>query len=113
MRIAFVSFEFPPDTSHGGISTYLDQAVNMLGAAGHEVEVFAGSRKRSGQEQTAHALIHRVKAANFEEFSARVAPELAHQHACRPFDVVEAAEFQAEYRQIARELPDLPLVVKL
>src|SRR5689334_17158524 len=113
MRVAFVSFEFPPDTRHGGIATYLDQAVRMLSQAGHDVEVFAGSRVRSGEEPSGGGIVHRIQAAEFAEFAEKVPAVVAGRHQCRPFDVVEAPEFQVEYRHLAREIPNLPLVVKL
>ncbi len=48
MKIAFVFYEYPPDTADGGIATYLRQAARMLCARGHQVEVFAGARGREG-----------------------------------------------------------------
>jgi len=113
VRIAFISFEFPPDTGHGGIATYLDQAIRMLSGGGHDVEVFAASQTRSGEELTPHALIHRIKVADYVEFTSSVAAVVGARHRHRAFDVVEAPEFQAEYRRLIQDLPSLPLVVKL
>lgn len=44
MKIAFITFEYPPDTADGGIATYVKQAANMLQLRGNQVEVFAASR---------------------------------------------------------------------
>ena len=48
MRIAFISYEYPPDTAAGGIATYARQAAHMLRDRGHAVEVFAASPHRTG-----------------------------------------------------------------
>ena len=50
MHIAFVSFEYPPDTADGGIATYVPQATWMLLARGHTLAVFAASRTRTQTE---------------------------------------------------------------
>jgi glycogen synthase len=50
MKIAFISYEYPPDTSYGGIATYVKQASQLLCQRGHHVEVFAASPDRCGTE---------------------------------------------------------------
>jgi glycogen synthase len=113
MRVAFLSFEYPPDTGHGGIATYIEQAGRMLAEQGHEVEVFAGSRTREESTEERGVLVHRLRAEDHTAFSDAVAARLEARHRERRFDVLEAGEFQAEYVPAARRLPDLPLVVKL
>lgn len=43
MRIALLSFEYPPDTGFGGIGTYTWYQARALVRLGHEVHVVAGS----------------------------------------------------------------------
>lgn len=43
MRIAILSFEYPPDTGFGGIGTYSWYQSRALVELGHDVHVFAGS----------------------------------------------------------------------
>jgi glycosyltransferase involved in cell wall biosynthesis len=43
MKIALVSYEFPPDTGFGGIGTYAWYQARALARLGHEVRVIAGS----------------------------------------------------------------------
>ena len=43
MRIALLSYEYPPDTGFGGIGTYSYYHARALAKLGHEVHVIAGS----------------------------------------------------------------------
>lgn len=45
MRIALLSYEYPPDTGFGGIGTYSYYQARALVKLGHSVHVFAGSSK--------------------------------------------------------------------
>ena len=44
MRIALLSYEFPPDTGFGGIGTYTWHQARALAKLGHDVHVLAGAR---------------------------------------------------------------------
>ena len=117
MRIAFVSYEAPPDTLIGGIGTYVGQAARTLAARGHEVEVFTASPDASAPLRENGYLTHRLRCdPSFQQrlaFSEAAGRLFAARHAREPFDVLEGAEFLADAR-VAKELvPDIPLVVKL
>ena len=43
MRIALISYEYPPETGFGGIGTYTHCHARALSRLGHEVHVFAGA----------------------------------------------------------------------
>ena len=43
LRIALLSYEYPPETGLGGIGTYTWTQAHALARAGHEVHVLAGS----------------------------------------------------------------------
>jgi glycogen synthase len=45
VKIAFLSFEYPPETGYGGIGTYTWYQARALVKLGHEVHVFAGANK--------------------------------------------------------------------
>ena len=45
MRIALLSYEYPPETGFGGIGTYTYYHAHALSRLGHEVHVFAGSQQ--------------------------------------------------------------------
>ncbi len=118
MRIAFISYEYPPDTAYGGIATYVKQAASVLSIRGHQVEVFTASKIRSGTENENGILVHRIQDAGAEgdgtsDFAARIAPVFAQRHDAVAFDVLEGLEYRAEARAAIQLVPDIPLVVKL
>lgn len=119
MRIAFISFEYPPDTADGGIATYIYQASRMLADRGHSVEVFCGSRERTGPCQEGPILVHRLQADHERGFSrgtgfaGEIADVFAERHAAAPFDVLEGPEWRADAYYAVRQVPDIPLVLKL
>lgn len=113
MRIAFVSYEYPPDTAKGGIATYVEQAANMLTQRGHTVEVFTASSTRSGCEGRDNLKVHRIRVNNRSNFSEAILPIFASCHEFEKFDVVEGPDYGAEASAITKRFPDLPLVLKL
>lgn len=113
MNIAFISFEYPPDTAYGGIATYVRQAVCMLRARGHQVEVFTASPNRDVVGEEDGVLVHRIAETDRREFPARIGPVFARRHAAVRFDVLEGPEYFADARAAVELVPDIPLVVKL
>ena len=113
MRLAFISYEYPPETPNGGIATYVQQAARMMAARGHEVEVFAGSPIRDTVIEQDGLLVHRVQVALRPDFAARVAPVFARRHHAAPFDVMEGPDYDADARFAAELAPDVALVVRL
>lgn len=57
MRIAILSYEFPPETGFGGIGTYSWYQSRALARLGHDVHVFAGSLEPG----TTHAEVDGVR----------------------------------------------------
>jgi len=113
MRIAFVSYELPPDTALGGIATYVAQIADALADAGAEVEVFCGSTTRTDQTINEHGVvIHRLK-IDRHAFATAIVPVFLQRHRAKPFDVLEGPDFNAEARYVVRALQQLPYVVKL
>ena len=117
MKIAFISYEYPPDTALGGISTYVHHAARMLKRCGHYVEVFCGSLEREGAQFENDILVHRVRLSAAEEmrsFGVRVAPVFAERHgAVNGFDVLESPELNAEACESLALVTEIPLVIKL
>ena len=121
MRIALVSYEYPPDTAFGGIATYIRQAARMLAEAGHDVEVFTGSPTRTASDADEPVAaggagpgvrVHRVRTGR-GEFPEAVRSGFARRHRDDPFDVVEGPDFGGDAVGIIADFPDLPLVLKL
>lgn len=113
MKIAFISYEYPPDTADGGIATYIYQAAKMLASRGHYVEVFAASRQRTETSTESGVVVHRLLADIQHEFHPRIGQLFANRHAEIGFDVLEGPEYGADAREAVRLVPDMPLVVKL
>jgi glycogen(starch) synthase len=113
LKIAFITYEYPPDTAYGGIATYVHQAAQMLVRRGHQAEVFAGSPLRTGTELEDGVLVHRVLAAQQQDFAAPIGECFAARHGQVNFDVLEGPDYAADAREAARLVPDIPLVLKL
>ncbi|MDB4754598.1 glycogen/starch synthase, partial [Akkermansiaceae bacterium] len=62
MRIALVSFEFPPAIAIGGIGTYAWEAATMLAQGGHKVEVFSAGKKGPEPAEEFGIKVHRFDA---------------------------------------------------
>ena len=54
MRIALLSFEYPPETGFGGIGTYAWYQARALAKLGHEVHVLAGATDRTLLRSSSH-----------------------------------------------------------
>lgn len=113
MRIAILSFEFPPATALGGISTYSAQVADMFASAGHDVEVFAGGTKAESFTRPSGAGVHTLACLHQVQFAIPVTQAFCRRHAEKPFDVLETPEYLAPAFQIAQLVPELPLVVRL
>lgn len=114
MKIAFISYHYPPDTGGGGIATYVEQAAKMLQNRGNLVEVFTASHYRAGVEIEASGVrIHRIQLENKKLFANEIAPVFAERHALVQFDVLERPDFCADAAGVIRLIPEIPLVVKL
>ena len=112
MRIAFISYEYPPDTAFGGIATYVQQAAKMLMARGHHVEIIAGSSEEPRSYGDEGVLVHTVK-SDAASFPIGAGELFAERHKSVRFDVLEGPEFGADASEAVRHVPDIPLVVKL
>ncbi len=64
MRIALLSFEYPPETGFGGIGTYTWYHARALVRLGHEVHVLAGATEATPLRRTEHdgVVVHRFRA---------------------------------------------------
>jgi len=113
MRIAYISYEYPPDSSNGGIATYAAQAARMMARRGHEVEVFASSPRRFGRFESNGIVEHWIQETNRQLFGIVAGHVFAARHAEKPFDVLEGPEYNAEARKAVELKPTVPLVVKM
>lgn len=113
MRIAFISYEFPPDTGKGGIGTYTSQVASMLAKHNWDVHVFAGSFSRQCERKENGVVIHWIKIEGPEDFRLKVLPVFSIEHVATAFDLIESAEIHGNAWEIKKTFPDIPLVVRL
>jgi glycosyltransferase involved in cell wall biosynthesis len=114
MKIAYVTYEYPPDTPDGGIATYVRQAARVMAGRGHRVEVFAASRHREGtEEEEGGIVVHRVLEPDWGPFNGKIAPVFERRHGEVGFDVLEGPDHLARAEEIVRRVPGIPLVLKL
>lgn len=113
MKIAFITYEYPPDTAFGGIATYVQQAANMLHKRGHYIEVFSGSHYKTFSDNSEGFWVHRIKELNIWNFSKQAGSVFAQRHSEVHFDVLEGPEYAADANEAVHLVPDIPLVVKL
>lgn len=113
MKIALISYEYPPDTGFGGIGTYAYQLAHMLRGKGHQVEVFAGGSSLEGSLEEEGILVHRIKVKQGEGFRRLLADKFAERHQIIGFDLLEGAEHKADALYIRQQFPEIPLQIKL
>jgi glycogen synthase len=116
MKIAFVSYEYPPCTAFGGIATYVQQAAVALTSIGYQVEVFCGTTANvsSFHQITEQGIrVHRTACTQATLFKQAVLPIFIERHNAVQFDVVESPEYNADGYEIKKRFPTLPMVVKL
>lgn len=113
MKIALVSYEYPPDTALGGIATYAAQIARVLQDRNHQIEVFCSSPYRSCSSKEDEITIHRILSKSPPEFTELVKSKFLERHSTVEFDLVEGPEYTACARGIVELMPDIPFVVKL
>lgn len=118
MNLAFVSYEYLPDTGGGGIATSTSNTAQMLRRRGHHVEVFAGSHTRSGTTEEDGVVVHRFNvdphgSGARAALADAVVDRFGERHRAVGFDLVEGPEYGADARVVRASFPDIPLCVKL
>ena len=113
MRIAFITYEFPPDSGTGGIGTYTKQVASLLTANKLDVHVFAGSHIKSEKVLESGIIVHRIICTGPQDFQKNVLFEFEKEHRQNPFQLIESAEIHANALTIKKCFPLLPLIVRL
>lgn len=113
LKIAFITYEYPPDTGKGGIGTYTHQMALLLQSVGVVVHIFAGSHSREIEEDKGGIVIHRILCESPQDFRAKVVEVFKKEHEKKPFDIIESAEIHSNALEVKRAFPSIPLVVRL
>ena len=131
MRIAILSYEYPPETGFGGIGTYSYYQSCALQKLGHDVHVFAGSTENGITHTERDGLkITRIKregwffgaleglrkrrawwAENRLKTSGGAFEAFRHEHDKNPFDFIEAPECGAD-SMMTSTLLQVPTAIK-
>ena len=112
MKIAFISYEFPPDTGKGGIGTYVKQIAEAVASLKHEVHVFAGTNQSDISKCQDNYWIHLVQCRDTIEFRNKVVEIFEIQNALHSFDLMESPEINGNAWEIKKRFMDIPLVVR-
>lgn len=113
MRIALVSYEYPPDTAVGGIATYMQQWAKVLSSHKVDVEVFCASTSRNISEEDNGIMIHRTKEDNRINFKKTILNIFEKRHKLIPFDYIECPEIFADALLVKKKFPEIKIIVKL
>jgi len=111
LNIAFISYEFPPETGGGGIGTYLELAIKKFNEAGHLAVVFCGTGKTEVKEE--HKNVIRIPSSSWSEFDQNVVEVFRHYHQQYKFNVIEGTDFQGCGLSVKKSFPQIPLIVRL
>lgn len=111
--MAFISYEYPPDTAIGGIGEYTRQVAGLLANAKFDVHIFAGSHIQSNTCIENDITIHRVQCTGPHNFKTNVVPYFEMEHASNPFQLIESPEIHGNAAEIKQSFPTVPLIVRL
>lgn len=112
MRIAFITYEYPPDIAQGGIATYVKQVARLLAEREHDVEVFCASPYRTVSIREDKVLVHRLQSDGPTAFNQVLPDFFAGIYSRKAFDIIESPEIHGHGYLIKQKFPNLPLVVK-
>lgn len=113
IRIAFISYEYPPDTGGGGIGTYTWNITQLLVKSGFNVTVFCATSKTGHFYIENDIHVHRVNSWSLDEFRLRVLNSFREVHQKQPFDIIESSDYGADGFFVKKEYNDVCYVVKL
>lgn len=114
MKIALVSFEYPPHSIVGGIGTYFYQTAQMLVKNGLYVEVFTShSDAKLSSEIESSVLVHRLNTNDINVFRKKVLCLFEERQKEIDFDFIEGPEYGADTFFILKKYPSLPSHIKL
>ena len=113
VRIAFITYEYPPETVTGGIGTYTKQVASLLASNNTEVHVFAGSHIQSEKVLENGITVHRIACTGPHDFQKNVLSHFEEEHLYNPFELIESPEIHANALAIRKRFPTLPFAVRL
>jgi len=113
LRIAFITYEFPPASGKGGIGTYTRQMAIALAAKRWDVHVFSGCSTPSATYVEDGYHLHLSKCENGNDFRHKVVKSFSDEQAINPFDLIESPEINGNAWEVKKKYPTIPLIVRL
>ena len=110
MKIAFFSYEYPPETGGGGIGTYLVQMVLHLPKYGHFPVVFCATAKQDAFWENDY--VYRIPASNYKNYNKNLPFYFSTINDKVQFDIAEGTDFRACGIDVMKQFPQLPFTVK-
>lgn len=113
MRIAFLTYEFPPRTPAGGIGTYVESAVRLFLEAGQKVVVFCPAPHEETGLREGSPELYLINCSSDEQFRSLLPAAVAEYEKHSRIDVIESPEYQFLHGCIAPNSLRGRLVVRL
>jgi glycogen(starch) synthase len=116
LKLAIVSYEFPPHNGSGGVAFYSYNLAQLLSES-CLVYVFSGadlgSKSIYEQSKINNFISIVVNCKSSDDFIYKVVDVFKKFHQQLPFDLIESPEVGACALEIKKAIPSLPLIVKL
>ena len=114
IKIALISFEYPPKTVIGGIGSYMYQTSQMLIKRNIYVEVFTSTVGETNESSIEDGvLIHRLSTADHNYFRKEIVSLFKERNSKIHFSCIEGPEYGADTYYIKKSFPEIPLHIKL
>ena len=115
MKVALISYEFPPVSALGGIGSYIQHLAEFLTLKGHKVIVFSALPRGEKLKISSmpYCINYRVPAVDNEAFRKNVLPVFEEYYNYNNVDVIESPEVGACAFLIKERFPELKLVVRM
>lgn len=113
MKIAFITFQYPPEISYGGIAIYTKQMAELLVKRGHYVEIFTSTVSSNMSYNDNGIIVNRVLENNNYYFGFSISSFFIDRHNKVKFDLVEGPDYFADSRRIIEMFPELPFVLRI
>jgi glycogen(starch) synthase len=113
VKIALITYEYPPHRGKGGIATYMKQVAQLLAKNNLVIHVFSSIDGEALCEESDNVIIHWISSHCPEDFRHKVVPEFKRVNSLVEFDFIESPEINANASKIKEEFPEIPLIVRI
>lgn len=111
MKIAYISYEYPPETGGGGIGTFLHNQIPLLARKCERVVIFCGTKNKEAFWE--NNWVFRIPCNHLRDYNINVLRYFSVLHQEIKFDLIEGTDFLGWGLEIKKAFPKIPLVVRL